>query len=1579
MQESHLNQPNQFSGGLDLDSDVTKVGNTDYTYALNIRNGYGAVMGVIVNTKGNDLVSYTLPAGTNICLGTCEDKRGQTTLYFIYNSNGSHQILQYFPTKITVGNPYGTIEKLASGGVLNFNPDWLITHAECINGELLYWTDSYTEGQSIVGNPPRKINILKANIVGKLLEYEVYAGLPDQNQFTDPLVTVDIVVYNRTTNLVVSSYNIPSATLNLYANDPDGFLDFLANLINTEPTLSPYLKADFCTCKASVQVLSADNYADIVEANNSQKDFLFVPTNHYPFAIQQQHIDLLKYPPRCEASATYFHDTTIQYNNVQRDMFQFNVRYWFDDGEKSKWSPISLIPLNVDNQGNLIESFNAIKVDFTDTRLNDPASLCIIRKVELAFRESNNSPFKSIKVLEVCEIGINQQYLVFRNDQLFSPVPSDDVVPDGQVQALALFDSVPILSGCLESFSDAKGNSRIFLGANLENYDPLDCIEMDFTVEDAPQDDCLITIKGIVQVLTWYPTAGVPDTWALLPTTYAPPISNLDFKDRVLDGFVVYLLGTNFFAVSDNPNDGSGTGEFEIKNVPRGKYIMRVASYKCRFDNSLGAIHNLSNGLDWQKTSCPLKEVAGSGSQPGSLRTERFLDLSSFTGPIFDLSTEVGYGTIDVINLTKLVNYTGGGVASMITVEYYLLDNNAEIDSPDTNYGIRQAANAVELQRLTNNATITALIIQDYAEPNDANGYGFILYQGQGANNLTFEHFFIKNSPTGQVTLTPASYYGGYYELEQGNLTTGATRILDGGEFMMFNTDQDFTEENKTSIQGQVLDTTGSPVQNALVMLSSTNRYVITNAYGFYSILLYCPYNNVFRYSGTGRLVTTYLPDTCHDYPITDSNFPANPFTFFANIDFEHPFVGPNPTFTNGFKIGLIDFGRYLKRGGVYRTGLVYEDRGNRKNTVTETKNRLMIPFHTTIGSYSKPMVSWEINHVPPDWATHYRIVRTKETTYARYLHAPTIDVRYVKINNSLANPVDTTFAAGDATHILLGIGSNLESENITTNPVLWFYKQTEDFGFQAQLKDRVRFILDQTGAIVVTGDVWEFEIQGQYLENDTYYVVIQNTNLLKEIELGWLMELFTPKQNEEVIFYEVGECYEILFPHTDQRAHQGETQDQITIGGVSFQSAQGKIKGGDTYWRIEDFAVSADFVTNYSLEHANLSWAFDSYNSDIGRPNVVDKNFFQQFYADLIRFSGLYLPGTLINGLSSFRASDNQRIDQKIGILKRLIVAREVMLAICENKIQPIYVGKDNLLDLSGKSNIGRSDAVMNLAVQLKEDFGSRNPESVVEDEGTVYGWDVYKGIVWRYSTNGLFPISDYGARTYFSNKGKSLLNLPRLQTRAFGGFDRQYKTYLLSFATIGETLGETIAFDEPKNRWVSFFSFLPECFSKIGKNLLSFKNGGLWLHELDTVPYDNFYGVQYSSQVTFVSNAVPRAVKLWYNIDIQANKLWYCALITIPPNAPYANGMKSMLLPNKFVNTEGIWKADFLRDMNDTQAIFLNIPNQQVREATALLRGRPLRGEVLIVTLQLDDPEALALLKQADVEFVPSMDTKG
>ena len=135
-----------FYGGINSDDEDRFLPDGDYRYALNIRNSKGA----IENTKGNTLVSFTLPTGLNKCIGGKYDEVNNRVIYFIWNLLSNHSIIEY-----DVGT--GSVASLMQSSVLNFNKDYPILHCEIID-DLCYCTDKY--------NPERKINISRAKSGG---------------------------------------------------------------------------------------------------------------------------------------------------------------------------------------------------------------------------------------------------------------------------------------------------------------------------------------------------------------------------------------------------------------------------------------------------------------------------------------------------------------------------------------------------------------------------------------------------------------------------------------------------------------------------------------------------------------------------------------------------------------------------------------------------------------------------------------------------------------------------------------------------------------------------------------------------------------------------------------------------------------------------------------------------------------------------------------------------------------------------------------------------------------------------------------------------------------------------------------------------------------------------------------------------------------------------------------------------------------------------------------------------------------------------------------------------------------------
>jgi hypothetical protein len=77
MQEEHLNRPNVFVGGMNLDDDLHFINPQDYIEAYNVLNTAGALPGAMTNAPGQvEIFNPFLPLiGNNVVIGACEDKR----------------------------------------------------------------------------------------------------------------------------------------------------------------------------------------------------------------------------------------------------------------------------------------------------------------------------------------------------------------------------------------------------------------------------------------------------------------------------------------------------------------------------------------------------------------------------------------------------------------------------------------------------------------------------------------------------------------------------------------------------------------------------------------------------------------------------------------------------------------------------------------------------------------------------------------------------------------------------------------------------------------------------------------------------------------------------------------------------------------------------------------------------------------------------------------------------------------------------------------------------------------------------------------------------------------------------------------------------------------------------------------------------------------------------------------------------------------------------------------------------------------------------------------------------------------
>lgn len=95
----------------------------------------------------------------------------------------------------------------------------------------------------------------------------------------------------------------------------------------------------------------------------------------------------------------------------------------------------------------------------------------------------------------------------------------------------------------------------------------------------------------------------------------------------------------------------------------------------------------------------------------------------------------------------------------------------------------------------------------------------------------------------------------------------------------------------------------------------------------------------------------------------------------------------------------------------------------------------------------------------------------------------------------------------------------------------------------------------------------------------------------------------------------------------------------------------------------------------------------------------------------------------------------------------------------------------------------------------------------------------------------------------------------------------------------TVGENTkvfeGFTVAYDAKSGYWNTFYSYVPERMGFIKNSFYSFKNGRMYMHNTNST-YNNFYGTQYNSTISVVSNANPSMVKSYEAVSLEGDSAW-------------------------------------------------------------------------------------------------------
>lgn len=656
----------------------------------------------------------------------------------------------------------------------------------------------------------------------------------------------------------------------------------------------------------------------------------------------------------------------------------------------------------------------------------------------------------------------------------------------------------------------------------------------------------------------------------------------------------------------------------------------------------------------------------------------------------------------------------------------------------------------------------------------------------------------------------------------------------------------------------------------------------------------------------------------------------------------------------------------FFKSSSRYSVSIAFFDRFRRKCGIVNDKLFVDTASRTNSQTTFNDHIKWNLNNTSalseiPYWAYYYQLHITKNLTTRFFQQAKSYNIRYVTRNTDLT----LNYVQGNAYPL-----------NCYAVAVDISYLAAYGLGYTFEVGDFCNLIYTKLANNVFR----TCQIIGQ----DGNFILLQPIDLgINDIlsppiaDFNATFEIFTPYKSSDLEpYYETGNIISINNPSTVLRTYS-------VLTGLLY---------GDSYALERIGRNNATYISE-TMSPNDAVWK--TWNTDTGWVNYFTR-IGQTRKTNAIKFSDTFVPGSKINGINKFMLGNEKSLDIEMGTLRKLQLSSKVqgelgtvMLGICEGQTASLYIGETQQYGSSSQTTLTLSTDVIGSINVLKGSYGTVNPESVCEFRGNVYWLDAKNGKFIQYSPNGLFPISskkmsifwklfseaylstdpnviiDYGYRPFIfttvdPHHFELLISIPQVAASPTNGYTPDYPSMVYPF-NIWDGQGKTIVYSLMNDSWRGSYSFCTENFATYSNKLYSFNKGLLYRHNLEDY-FNNFYGVQYSSKIMFVSNMQPNAPKVYDNIMVEGNLK--PNFVYFYNNYPYLQS--SDLIDTDFRDYEGLHNAIIFRNKI--------VPTISGYTTDGLLTGEYMRNVAMYCMLQWDIENIQLLLKFATIGFAMS-----
>lgn len=628
-----------------------------------------------------------------------------------------------------------------------------------------------------------------------------------------------------------------------------------------------------------------------------------------------------------------------------------------------------------------------------------------------------------------------------------------------------------------------------------------------------------------------------------------------------------------------------------------------------------------------------------------------------------------------------------------------------------------------------------------------------------------------------------------------------------------------------------------------------------------------------------------------------------------------------------------------------YRFGIVYKDKwgyiiGDVCSYVSQAETTADFEINTPnfeqdSGIPKTPVISAEVNHLPPTGAVTWMWCVTKNLSLGSFLYYITCDFQsdadyyyFCLANVGYFNELNDKFVHDTATVTdgsRLKVMCNAASGTYSAN----YY--TLDFEVLGSVER------------LLTGGVNPADLRS--------FVKVKKPLAAPSPAMGinMLVCLYEPVKHVDSgnlnVYYEFGPSYDI-YEDSGVMYHRGQLQDQTASQPATFQFVTGDIYYHDRlmYYRIT--AASVASATSLIMD-ANFNDFYSSAVNGYGRPQIINVDARESYNPTMVRFSQEFQQGTNINGVNRFYQLNYDEYDRSNGSIRKMFIEGRKLYIFQEFETGVVPVLIQIIKDTSGNPLEANSDILLNKISYPylgKHGIGD-TPESFAYSKGAKYFLDSHKAQLIRLSQDGATVISlVYECNQFFVDTtrayGKGLDNgiVPAGQVykgnpTVYGVYDAADNKYILNFEEIRRYSDPTnltfsqdavsINFYEVRSEMEGFeskLSYHSEGMIVFNNLLASFKDGQLWKH--NSALYCNFYGVQYEAYVTICFNDNATLKKTFMTVGYEGNQFWVSDtngdVLTSQPNQQTNLPQISQLKSVDYEINEGHFDASFLQDVN-------------------------------------------------------------